>query len=106
MADNWACQTHGDSSKLVQFEMETSHVHPKYLIILIKQALFFNSKHSCQVLNENEVSFLIWLILFFYFSLSIQKHVARPVKFFVKYSVCNQWGYGLTLLLPQNNLLI
>ena len=25
--------------------------------------------------------FLIWLILFFYFSLSIQKHVARPVKF-------------------------
>ena len=53
VGDNWACQTHGDSSKLVQFEMETSHVHPKYLIILIKQALFFNSKHSCQVLNEN-----------------------------------------------------
>ena len=25
----------------------------KYLIILIKQTLFFNSKHSCQVLNEN-----------------------------------------------------
>ena len=53
VGDNWACQTHGDSSKLVQFEMETSHVHSKYLIILIKQALFFNSKHSCQVLNEN-----------------------------------------------------
>ena len=51
--DNWACETHGDSSKLVQFEMETSHVHSKYLIILIKQALFFNSKHSCQVLNGN-----------------------------------------------------
>ena len=43
---NWACQTHGDSSKMVQFEMETSHVHSKYLTILIKQALFFNSKHS------------------------------------------------------------
>ena len=53
VGDNWACQTHGDSSKLVQFEMETSHVHSKYLIILIKKALFFNSKHSCQVLNEN-----------------------------------------------------
>ena len=53
VGDNWACQTHGDSSKLVQFEMETSHVHSKYLIILIKQALFFNSKHRCQVLNEN-----------------------------------------------------
>ena len=37
VGDNWACQTHGDSSKLVQFEMETSHVHSKYLIILIKQ---------------------------------------------------------------------
>ena len=53
VGDNWACQTHGDSSKLVQFEVETSHVHSKYLIILIKQALFFNSRHSCQVLNEN-----------------------------------------------------
>ena len=53
VGDNWACQTHGDSSTLVQFEMETSHVHSKYLIILIKQALFFNSRHSCQVLNEN-----------------------------------------------------
>ena len=53
VGDNWACQTHGDSSKLVQFEMETSHVHSKYLIILIKQALFFNNKHSWQVLNEN-----------------------------------------------------
>ena len=53
VGDNWACQTHGDSSKLVQFDMETSHVHSKYLIILIKQALFFNSKHRCQVLNEN-----------------------------------------------------
>ena len=53
VGDNWACQTHGDSSKLVQFEMETSHVHSKYLIILIKQALFFNSKHSCRVLNEH-----------------------------------------------------
>ena len=53
VGDNWACQTHCDSSKLVQFEMETSHVHSKYLNILIKQALFFNSKHSCQVLNEN-----------------------------------------------------
>ena len=81
VGDNWACQAHGDSSKLVQFEMETNHVHSKYLIILMKQALFFNSKHSCHVLNENYVSFLIWLILFFYFSLSIQKHVARPVKF-------------------------
>ena len=49
VGDNWACQTHGDSSKLVQFVMETSHVHSKYLIILIKQALFFNSKYSCQV---------------------------------------------------------
>ena len=37
VGNNWACQTHGDSSKLVQFEMETSHVHSKYLIILIKQ---------------------------------------------------------------------
>ena len=80
VGDNWACQTHGDSSKLVQFEMETSHVHSKYLIIPIRQALFFNSKHSCQVLNENNVYFMIWLILFFCFSLSIQKHVARPVK--------------------------
>ena len=53
VGDNWACQTHGDSSKLVQFEMETSHVHSKYLIILIKQALFFNNKHSCRVLNEH-----------------------------------------------------
>ena len=53
VVDNWACQTHGDSSKLVQFEMETSHVQAKYLIILIKQALFFKSKHGCQVLNEN-----------------------------------------------------
>ena len=53
IGDNWACQTHGDSSKLVQFEMETSHVQAKYLIILIKQALFFKSKHDCQVLNEN-----------------------------------------------------
>ena len=33
VGDNWACQTHGDSSKLVQFEMETSHVQSKYLII-------------------------------------------------------------------------
>ena len=81
MGDNWVCQTHDDSSKMVQFEMETSHVHSKYLSILIKQALFFNSKDNWQVLNENYVSFLIWLILFFYFSLSIQKHVARPVKF-------------------------
>ena len=38
VGDNWACQTHGDSWKLVQFEMEPSHVHSKYLIILIKQA--------------------------------------------------------------------
>ena len=53
VGDNWACQTHGDSSKLVQFEMETNHVHSKYLIILMKQAFFFNSKHSCQVLNDN-----------------------------------------------------
>ena len=53
MGDNWTCQTHGDSSKLVQFEMETNHVHSKYLIILMKQAFFFNSKHSCQVLNDN-----------------------------------------------------
>ena len=53
VGDNWACQTHGDSSNLVLFEMETSHVHSKYLIILIKQALFFNSKHGGQVLNEN-----------------------------------------------------
>ena len=53
VGDNWACQTHGDSSKLVQFEMETGHVHSKYLIIIIKQALFFNNKHSSQVLNEN-----------------------------------------------------
>ena len=81
MGDNWACQTHGDSSKLVQFEMETSHVQAKYFIILIIQALFFKSKHGYQVFNENKVSFLIWLILFFYFSLSIQKYVARPVKF-------------------------
>ena len=80
MDDNWACQTHGDSSKLVQFEMETNHVHSKYLIILMKQALFFNSKHSCQVLKKLGL-FLSWLILFIYFSLSIQKHVVRPVKF-------------------------
>ena len=53
VGDNWACQTHGDSSKLVQFEMETNHVHSKYLIILMKQAFFFNSKHSCQLLNDN-----------------------------------------------------
>ena len=35
------------------YKMETSHVQAKYLIILIKQALFFKSKHGCQVLNEN-----------------------------------------------------
>ena len=33
VGDNWVCQTHSDSSKLVQFEMETSHVLSKYLII-------------------------------------------------------------------------
>ena len=37
----------------IQFELETGHVHSKYLIILTKQALFFNSKHNCQVINEN-----------------------------------------------------
>ena len=25
VGDNWACQSHGDSSKMVQFEMEKSH---------------------------------------------------------------------------------
>ena len=79
MGDNWACQTHGDSSNLDQFEMETSHVHSKYLIILIKQALFFNSKHSCQVINANSFSDLTNFVPLFL--TIIQKHVARPVKF-------------------------
>ena len=79
VGDNWACQTHADSSKLVQFEMETSHVHSKYLTILIKQALFFNSKHSCQVLEWKLGLFSD--LTNFYFLLSFQKHVARPVNF-------------------------
>ena len=62
VGDNWACQTHGGSSKLLQFEMETNHVHSKYLIILMKQALFFNSKHSCQVWMK--MRSLFWLTNF------------------------------------------
>ena len=38
---NWACQSDGDSSQPVQFEMETSHVHSKYLVYSNQTSFIF-----------------------------------------------------------------
>ena len=61
--------------------METSHVHSKYLIIKIKQTLFFNSKHSCQGFEWKLGLFSDLTNFVLFLTVNSKAYVARPVKF-------------------------